>query len=34
MENAKSVLKRAVKVEARGRHLKEEELVSEYLLSE
>ena len=33
MKNAKSVLKRAVKVEARGRHLKEETLVSEYLLS-
>lgn len=33
MEKAKSVLKRAVKVEARGRHLKEEELINEYLLS-
>lgn len=33
MENAKSVLKRAVKVEARGRHLKEESLINEYLLS-
>jgi N6-L-threonylcarbamoyladenine synthase/protein kinase Bud32 len=33
MKNAKSILKRAVKVEARGRHLKEEALVNEYLLS-
>jgi N6-L-threonylcarbamoyladenine synthase/protein kinase Bud32 len=33
MKNAKSILRRAVKVEARGRHLKEEALVSEYLLS-
>lgn len=33
MKNAKSVLRRAVKVEARGRHLKEEALVTEYLLS-
>ena len=33
INNAKSILKRAAKVEARGRHLKEEDLVSEYLLS-
>ncbi len=32
-ENAKSVLKRAVKVEARGRHLKEDQVKGDYLIS-
>ncbi|MHA2357248.1 MAG: KEOPS complex kinase/ATPase Bud32 [Candidatus Heimdallarchaeaceae archaeon] len=30
LEYAKSILKRAVKVEARGRHLKEDQLINEY----
>jgi Kae1-associated kinase Bud32 len=33
MKGAKSVLKRAIKVEARGRHLRENQLINDYLLS-
>jgi len=31
MKNAKSILKRAVKVEARGRHLREDQVINDYL---
>jgi len=33
MKSAKSVLKRAIKVEARGRHLREDQVINDYLLS-
>ncbi|MFW9852763.1 MAG: KEOPS complex kinase/ATPase Bud32 [Candidatus Thorarchaeota archaeon] len=33
MKNAKSILKRVIKVEARGRHLREDQVISDYLLS-
>ncbi len=33
MKNAKSVLKRTIKVEARGRHLRENQVIKDYLLS-
>ncbi len=33
VKSARSVLKRAIKVEARGRHLREDQVISDYLLS-